>query len=76
MSGVHIPGKCIESMDFYSCFSFPIKTPGRAFWESVSPKKKRVEETMVFFIKIQSENIKMTWHISLFIQIVLLLHDL
>ena len=31
---------------------------------------------MVFFIKIQSENIKMTWKIYLFIQIVLLLYDL
>ena len=26
--GVHIPRKCIESMDFYSCSSSTIKTPG------------------------------------------------
>ena len=65
--GVHIPRKCIESMHFYSCSSPPLKTPGRVFWKSVSPKTKWVEETMIFFIKIQSENMKMTWNISLFI---------
>ena len=65
--GVHIPRKCIESMHFYSCPSPPLKTPGRIFWKSVSPKTKGVEETMICFIKIQSENMKMTWNISLFI---------
>ena len=30
-------------------------------------KNKVVEETMIWFIKIQSENMKMTWKISLFI---------
>ena len=29
-------------------------------------KNNRVEETMICFIKIQSENMKMTWNISLF----------
>ena len=28
---------------------------------------KKMEETMIFFIKIQSENMKITWKISLFI---------
>ena len=65
--GVHIPRKCIESMHFYSCLSPPLKTWGRIFWKSVSPKTKGVEETMICFIKIQSENMKMTWNISLFI---------
>ena len=65
--GVHIPRKCIESMHFYSCPSPPLKTPGRIFWKSVSPKTKWVEETMICFIKIQSENMKMTWNISLYI---------
>ena len=65
--GVHIPRKCIESMHFYSCPSPPLKTPGRVFWKSISPKTKGVEETMICFIKIQSENMKMTWNISLFI---------
>ena len=30
-------------------------------------KTKEVEETMICFIKIQPENMKMTWKISLFI---------
>ena len=67
INGVHIHRKFIESMHFYSCPSPPLKTPGRIFWKSVSLKTKWVEETMIFFIKIQSENMKMTWNISLFI---------
>ena len=53
--------KIIESMLFYS----RLKTPGRIFWKSVSPKTG-VEKTMICSVKIQSENIKMTWNISLF----------
>ena len=64
---IHIPRKCIESMHFYSCLSPSLKTPSRIFWKSVSPKTKGVEETMICFIKIQSENMKMTWNINLFI---------
>ena len=40
------------------------------FFENLFPpraKNKGVEETMICFIKIQSENMKMTWNISLFI---------
>ena len=40
------------------------------FFENLFPpraKNKWVEETMICFNKIQSENIKMTWNISLFI---------
>ena len=40
------------------------------FFENLFPpraKNKEVEETMICFIKIQSENMKMTWNISLFI---------
>ena len=61
--------KCIESMHFYSCPSSPLKTPGTIFWKSVFPtaKKKRVEKTMTCFFNIQSENMTMTWSISLFI---------
>ena len=55
--GVHIPRKCIKSMDFYSCRSFPIKTPGRIFWNSLSPNTKRVEETMIRFIKVYNQKI-------------------
>ena len=36
------------------------------FFESVSPKTKGVEETMICFVKIQSENMTVTWNISLF----------
>ena len=65
--GVHMPRKCNESMYFYSCHSPPLKNPCRIFWKSVSSKTKVVEEIMIFFIKIQSENMKMTWNSSLFI---------
>ena len=37
-----------------------------ALVSQVSPKTKRVEETIICFIQIQSENIKMTWNINLF----------
>ena len=57
---VDIPRKCIESMHFYSCPSSPLKTSGRIFRKSVSPTTKGVEKTMICFIKIQSENMKMT----------------
>ena len=33
--GVHIPIKCIESVDFYSCPSSPLKNPGKIVWKSV-----------------------------------------
>ena len=40
------------------------------FFENLFPlraKNNGVEETMICFIKIQSENMKMTWNISLFV---------
>ena len=43
------------------------KTPGRILCNFISSKTKWVEKTMISFIKIQSENIKMTWNIRLFI---------
>ena len=36
---VPILRKCIESMDFYSWPSSPIKTPGRIFWKAASPRQ-------------------------------------
>ena len=57
------PSKIIESMLFYSCLSPPLKTPGRIFWKSVSPKTEGVGGSSV---KIQSENMKMNSNISLF----------
>ena len=65
--GVHIPRKCIEFMHFYPCFNPLLKIPGKILWKSVSPKTKGVEETMTCFIKIKSENMKMTWNIGLLI---------
>ena len=44
--------KCIESMYFYSCPSLPLKTLGRIFRKSLSPKAKGVEAAMIFFVKI------------------------
>ena len=40
------------------------------FFENLFPprtKNKAVEETMICFIKIQSENVKMTWNFTSFI---------
>ena len=48
------------------------------FFENLFPlrtKNKGVEETMICFIKIQSENMKMTWNISLF-KFIYILYDL
>ena len=61
----HSP-KIYSIYHFYSCPSAPLKTLGRIFWKSVSPKTERVEEAMICSIKIQSKNMKMTWNISLF----------
>ena len=64
--------KLLTSAVYHLCPSIlasspPLKTQGQFFWKSVSPKTKGVEEAMIYFIKIQSENMKMTWNISLFI---------
>ena len=62
--GVCVTRKCIKSIFFYLCPRPPLK---RIFWKSLSPNTKAVEKTMISFIKIQSENMKMTWNISLFV---------
>ena len=64
--GVHIPRKSIEYMHFFSHASVPHSKVQLNFFENASPKAKWVGETMMYFIKIQSENM-MTWNISLFI---------
>ena len=51
---------------FYSCPSPPLKTPGRIFWESPPNGRGGRKLPMICSIKIQSENMKMTWNISLF----------
>ena len=65
--GVRIHRKCFKSMHFYSCPSPPHKTQCRIFWKSVSPKAEGVKEAMICSIEIQSENMKNTWNISLFV---------
>ena len=67
--GVHISRKCIESMriesmHFYSC-PVPYSKLQVKFFENVSLKTKGVEDIMICFIIIQSENKKITWNISL-----------
>ena len=65
--GAHIPRKCIESMHPYSYSGSPLKTPGGTTLKFVSPNTKRVQKTMICFIKTRSENMKMTCKIRLFI---------
>ena len=65
--GIHITRKCIESMYFYSCPYSSLETPRIIFRKCVSPKTKGMEGTMICFIKIHLENMKMTWEISLYI---------
>ena len=47
---IHIPRKCIESMQFYSCLSALAKIQVE-FFENMfpSPKTKAVEETMLLY---------------------------
>ena len=52
-------------MHFYSCPSSPLRQKFLKFCFPQQPKG--VEKTMICFIKIQSENIKITWNIRLFI---------
>ena len=61
------PDNALNLCIFTHAASLQLKTPGRSFLKSVSPKTKDVEETMICFIKIQPKNIKITWNISLFI---------
>ena len=58
--------KIIESMLFYSCPIPSLKTTGRIFENLFPPRQKGWEEAMICSIKIQSENMKMLWNISLF----------
>ena len=70
--GVNIPRKCIESRHFYPC---PNQSRGKLlilplqhfFKDLFPPTAQWVEETMICFIKIQPENMILTWNITLFI---------
>ena len=52
------------------CFLFMSQSPHSKlrveFFENVSTKTERVEEAIICSVKIQSENVTMTWNISLF----------
>ena len=81
--GVHIPRKCIDLRHFYSCPSpfktHPqvhhalgrrklLIPPGSILSKICFPQQQKgVEETIICFIKIQSENMKMIWNITFFI---------
>ena len=63
--GVHTPKNSWNTLLLMSLFS--AQNSKQHFLKSVSIKAKGVEKTMICFIKIQSENMKMTWEIGLFI---------
>ena len=42
-------------------------SPDSIFSEICYPQQKGVKETKIYFIKVQSEKMKMTWNIRLFI---------
>ena len=70
---VHIPRKYIESRHFHLSLNpkqrkITLCPRQHFFCISVSlNSRKGVEETMICFMRIQSENMKMTWSIRLFI---------
>ena len=65
--GVHILRRFIESMRFYSCPNFPLKTSCRIFRNPFSPKQKKMEKTIISLINNESENLKITCNFKLFI---------
>ena len=69
--GVHIPTKCIEIMHNWWPPSppppFHSKFQAEFFENLLPPTAKRVEKTIICFIKIQSENMNVNWNIRLLI---------
>ena len=64
--GVHIPRKSFN-LCFFTHALVPYSKLLVEFFENLFPlKTEGVEEAMICSIKIQSENMKMTWNISLF----------
>ena len=59
--GVHIPGKSLNLCFFTHASKLLVE-----FFESLFPPRQELKKTMICSVKIQSENIKMTWNISLF----------
>ena len=70
---VHIPRKCIKPRHFYSCrpllpLSLSFTNSHRHFFLKICfpQHQKGVQETMIGFIRIQSEEMKMIWNTRLF----------
>ena len=63
--GVHIPRKSLN-LCFFTHAPVPHSKLLLEFFENLFSPRQGVEEAMICSIKIQSENIKMTWNISLF----------
>ena len=61
----HIPRKSLNLCIFTHTTVSPLETIVESF-ENVFPKTEGVEEATICSVKIQSENMKMTWNISLF----------
>ena len=65
--GVHIPRKSFN-LCFFTHAPVPLHSKVQVeFFENLfPPRQKGWEEAMICSIKIQSENMKMAWNISLF----------
>ena len=64
--GVHIPRKSLN-LSFFTHTPVPHSKLLVEFFENLfPPRQKGWEEAITCSIKIQSENMKMTWNISLF----------
>ena len=64
--GVDNPRKLLNLCYFSHAPVSHAKLMVNFFGKSDSSKRERVEEAMICSVKIQSENTKMTWSISLF----------
>ena len=64
--GVHIPRKSLNLCFFTHAPVSHSKVLVEFFENLLPPRQKDWEKAMICSIKIQSENMKMTWNISLF----------
>ena len=65
--GVHIPRKSLNLFFFTHAPVSHSKVLVEFFENLFPPRQKAWEKAMICSIKIQSENMKMTWNISLFL---------
>ena len=64
--GVHIPRKSLNLCFYTHAPVAHSKLLGEFFENLFPPRQKGWEEAMICYIKIQLENMKMAWNISLF----------